>query len=78
MSNPQKNYKFPDKQNKVTMINRPAGGYLKKNCVLSLIYNSRTPLSAVFAWGLKVTNKQLDRKTFEVDKWVLLGIPTGQ
>ena len=35
-------------------------------------------MSAVFVWGLKFTNKQLDRKTFEVDKWVLLEIPTGQ
>ena len=46
----------------------------KKLCVLSLVYNSRTLLSAVFVWGLKFTNRQLDRKTFEVDKWVLLEI----
>ena len=50
----------------------------KKLCVLSLVYNSRTLLSAVFVWGLKFTNRQLERKTFEVDKWVLLEIPTGQ
>ena len=41
----------------------------KKLCVLSLVYNSTTPLSAVFVWGFKFTNGQLDRKTFEVDKW---------
>ena len=60
------------------MIHRPAGGYHQRNCVLSLVYNSRTPLSAVFVWGLKFTNRKLDRKTFEVDKFVLFDIPTGQ
>ena len=50
----------------------------KKLCVLSLVYNSRTPLSAVFVWGFKFTNRQLDRKTFKVDKWVSLELPTRQ
>ena len=61
------------------MIHRPAGGLSsKKLCVLSLVYNSRTPLSALFVWGLKFTNRQLDRKTFKVDKWVSLEFPTRQ
>ena len=47
----------------------------KKLCVLSLVYNSTTPLFAVFVWGFKVKNRQLDWKTFEVDK---VEFPTRQ
>ena len=76
------------------MIHRPAGGYHQRNCVFCLWFIIAELLSAVFVClkftnrqldrktfeplGLKFTNRQLDRKTFEVDKWVLLEIPTGQ
>ena len=36
------------------------------------------PLSAVFVWRFKFTNGQLDRKTFEVDNWASLELPTRQ
>ena len=68
---PKKQWNFNDTQTRWRLSS-------KKLCVLSLLYNSRTLLSAVFVWGLKFTNRQFDRKTFEVDKWVLLEIPTGQ
>ena len=56
----------------------PLAVIIKQNCVLSLAYNSTTPLSAVFVWRFKFTNGQLDRKTFEVDKWSSLELPTRQ
>ena len=59
-------------------IHRPAGGCHERNCVLSLAYNSTTPLSEVFVLGFKFTNRQLQRKTFEVDKWASLEFPTRQ
>ena len=49
-----------------------------KETVLSLVHNSITPLSAVFVWRFKFTNGQLDRETFEVDKWASLELPTRQ
>ena len=59
-------------------IHRPPGGYYQRNYILSLVYNSTTPLSAVFVCGFKFTRRQLDRKTFEVDKWVSLEFSTRQ
>ena len=50
----------------------------KKLCVLSLVYNSTISLSAVFIQGFKFTNGQLDQKTFEVDNWASLELPTRQ
>ena len=35
-------------------------------------------MSAVFVWDFKFKNRQLDRKTFEVDKWVSLEFPARQ
>ena len=45
---------------------------------LSLVYNSTTPTSALFVGDLKVKNRQLDRKTFEVHKWVSLEFSARQ
>ena len=33
---------------------------------------------AVFVWDFKFKYRQLDRKTFEVDKWVWLEFPARQ
>ena len=35
-------------------------------------------MSTVFVWDFKFKNRQLDRKTFEVDKWVSLEFPARQ
>ena len=32
----------------------------------------------VFVWDFKFKNRQLDRKTFKVDKWVSLEFPARQ
>ena len=56
------------------MIHRPTGGYHQRNCVFCLWII----ITEMFVWGLKFTKRQLDQKNFEVDKWVLLEIPTGQ
>ena len=50
----------------------------EKLCVLSLVCNSTTPLSAVFVRDFKFKNRQLNRKTFEGDGWVSLEFPIGQ
>ena len=49
---------------------------IKETVFLSLVHNSATPMSAVFAWDFKFKNRQLDRKTFEIDKWVSLEFPS--
>ena len=50
----------------------------KETTLLSLVYNSATNMSAVFVWDFKFKNRQLDRKTFEIDKWVSLEFPARQ
>ena len=75
----QKTAKFSLKPNKFS--NNPQTLWRlssKELCALSLVYNSTTLLLAVFVWGFQFTNRQLDRKTLEVDKWVSLESQTRQ
>ena len=46
--------------------------------LMGLIHTQSCKLFVVFVWGFKFTNGQLDRKTFEVDKWASLELPTRQ
>ena len=54
--------KFSQKKIEKKIFNDPQAVIIKNLCALSLAYNSTTPLSAVFVWGFKFTNWQLDRK----------------